>query len=99
MRTLGVTVAEGRSGDIPAAMRRRTLVSVDGAVTRQPRPAHAPRRRWPSYWPPRATLGGATEPTRTGHLFTIRCLCGVVARRYVTLEEAAIDVAALARRN
>ena len=43
--------------------------------------------------------GDATEPTRTGYLLTVTCPCGAVFSRYVTPEEAAIELAALARRN
>jgi hypothetical protein len=44
-------------------------------------------------------VSGATEPTLTGYRVTITCPCGVVFIRHVTAGEAAIDLAALARRN
>jgi hypothetical protein len=44
-------------------------------------------------------VGDATEPTLTGYRVTITCPCGVTFVRHVTAGEAAVDLAALTRRN
>lgn len=44
-------------------------------------------------------VGDATEPTLSGYQVTITCPCGVVFMRWVTAGEAAVDLAAPARRN
>lgn len=44
-------------------------------------------------------VGDATEPLPNGYQLTITCPCGVMFVRWVTPADAAIDLAALARRN
>jgi hypothetical protein len=44
-------------------------------------------------------VGDATEPLSNGYQLTITCPCGVMFVRWVTPEDAAIDLAALARLN
>jgi hypothetical protein len=44
-------------------------------------------------------VGAATEPLPKGYQVTITCACGVTFVRGVTPEDAAIDLAALARLN
>ncbi len=39
--------------------------------------------------------GDATDPTPSGYLVWIRCPCGVVFQRWVTSDEAALDLAML----
>jgi hypothetical protein len=40
----------------------------------------------------------ATEPTRNGYLLTVACACGVVFERWVTQEDADLDLFRLASR-
>ena len=44
-------------------------------------------------------VGDAADPTLTGYRITIECPCGVTFVRHVTVGEAVIDLAMLARRN
>jgi hypothetical protein len=44
-------------------------------------------------------VGDAIEPLPNGYQLTITCPCGVMFVRWVTPEDAAIDLAALARLN
>jgi hypothetical protein len=44
-------------------------------------------------------VGDATEPLPIGYQLTITCPCGVMFVRWVTPEDAAIDLAAPARLN
>jgi glucose uptake protein GlcU len=44
-------------------------------------------------------VGDATEPLPSGYQLIITCPCGVMFGRWVTPENAAIDLAALARLN
>ena len=44
-------------------------------------------------------VGDATEPLPSGYQLIITCPCGVMFVRWVTPEDAAIDLAALARLN
>jgi hypothetical protein len=44
-------------------------------------------------------VGDATEPLPNGYQLTITCPCGVMFVRWVTPEDAAIDLTALARLN
>jgi hypothetical protein len=44
-------------------------------------------------------LGDATEPMENGYQVTISCPCGAVFIRWVTPDDAAIDLAALVRLN
>jgi hypothetical protein len=44
-------------------------------------------------------VGDATEPLPNGYQLTITCPCGVMFGSWVTPEDAAIDLAALARLN
>ncbi len=42
---------------------------------------------------PHGTLtGDATEPAWNGYLLTVTCPCGVVFERWVTSQDAAVDV-------
>jgi len=42
---------------------------------------------------PHGTLtGDATEPAWNGYLLTVTCLCGVVFERWITPEEASLDL-------
>ena len=42
---------------------------------------------------PHVTLtGDATEPARNGYLLTVACPCGVVFERWVTPQDAAVDL-------
>ena len=36
--------------------------------------------------------GDATEPAWNGYLLTVACLCGVVFERWVTPQDAAVDL-------
>ncbi len=36
--------------------------------------------------------GDATEPVLNGYLLTVACLCGVVFERWVTSQDAAVDM-------
>jgi hypothetical protein len=44
-------------------------------------------------------VGDATEPSPNGDQLTITCHCGVMFVRWMTPEDTAIDLAALARPN
>jgi hypothetical protein len=44
-------------------------------------------------------ISDATEPTLTGYRITITCACDVTFIRHVTVGEAMVDLAVLARRN
>ena len=49
---------------------------------------------------PHGTLtADATEPERNGYLLTVACTCGVVFERWVTPEDAELDLEDLARLN
>ena len=37
-------------------------------------------------------IGDATEPAWNGYLLTVACLCGVVFERWVTPQDAAVDL-------
>ena len=39
-----------------------------------------------------ALMGDATEPVSNGYLLTVACPCGVAFERWVTPEDAAVDV-------
>ena len=41
---------------------------------------------------PHGSLADATEPACNGYLLTVACSCGVVLERWVTLEDAAVDL-------
>jgi hypothetical protein len=49
---------------------------------------------------PHGTLtADATEPAWNGYLLTVACPCGVMFQRWVTPEEAQLDLILSARRN
>jgi hypothetical protein len=52
-----------------------------------------------AHWPHGTITGDAEPPGPNGYRLTVACPCGVVFERWVTLVNAAIDLAALARRN
>ena len=42
-------------------------------------------------------VAAATEPAWNGYLLTVACLCGVVFQRWVTAEDAQLDLEHLAQ--
>ena len=46
-----------------------------------------------------ALTAEATEPAWNGYLLTVTCLCGVVFERWVTPEDAELDLVRLAQLN
>jgi hypothetical protein len=52
-----------------------------------------------AHHPHGAMTADATEPCWKGYLLTVACPCGVVFERWVTLEDAKVDLILWAKRN